>query len=128
MEAFEGEHVIFNVSVSGRPSPTLTWYHNDKELEKDSTIDISSNGTLSITSVEMEHSGIYKLVGSNSAGTCSSQLELTLVEEEEFPLRSAASMASMVDSSAVPIASFEDYIAHHHLKNNRKFHIEFVVS
>ena len=128
MEAFEGEHVIFNVSVSGHPPPMLMWYYDDIEIEKDPSIDISGNGTLSITSVEREHSGIYRLMGKNSVGTCSAELELSLVEEEDFPLRRPESMASMVDSSAVPVASFEDYIARHHLRNNRKFHIEFVVS
>ena len=128
MEVLEGEHVIFDVSVSGRPRPSLTWYHNSKEIEKDPSISISSNGTLSITSVETEHAGVYKLKGASSAGSTSAEFNVVLAEEEEYPLRRHESVASIVCTAAVPVASFDDYIAHHHIRNNRKFYIEFVVS
>jgi len=71
---------------------------------------------------------VYKLEANNSAGLISAEFNVILAEEEEYPLRRPESMASIVCKTAVPVTSFEDYIAHHHIRNNRKFNIEFCVS
>ena len=67
--AVEGEGVFFKVVVSGKPEPTLTWYHNKKELTPNYSQEIERDGSLSIPSTELKHGGIYRLVARNSLGS-----------------------------------------------------------
>ena len=71
MTVTEGNRVEFPVKVSGTPDPQLTWYHESTRLDNDYAHEISTDGTMIIATTEMKHSGTYRLVASNSAGTCS---------------------------------------------------------
>lgn len=127
LEACEGEYVILYVTATGAPPPILTWYHDNEGITTDSSIEISADGTLSIPSMEKKHEGIYRLVASNTYGSCYEELALMIEDEETFTLRRAESMASMIDNSPVPVSSFEEYVALHHRKNNEAFHFQFSV-
>lgn len=119
--------MILYVMVSGNPPPLLTWYHNGESTNTNPTIEVSGDGTLSIPSMEERHVGTYRLVVSNSYGSCFEEMELSIEDEDTFTLRRAESIASMIDNSPVPVSSFEEYVALHHRKNNEAFHFQFLV-
>lgn len=119
--------MILYVSVSGNPPPVLTWYHNNESITTDPSIEIGGDGTLSIPAMEEKHVGIYRLVVSNCHGSCFEELELTIEDEDTFTLRRVESIASMIDNSPVPVASFEEYVALQHRKSNEAFHFQFLV-
>lgn len=124
----EGEYVILYVTVSGSPPPVLTWYHNNESINTDPSIEvIGRDGTLSIPSMEERHVGIYRLVASNSYGSCYEELELTIEDEDTFTLRRVESIASMIDNAPVPVSSFGEYVALHHRKSNEAFQFQFLV-
>ena len=123
----EGEYVLLYVTVSGNPPPILTWYHNSESITTDPSIEVGGDGTLSIPSMEERHVGTYRLVASNCYGSCYEEMVLDLEDEDTFVLRRAESIASMVDSSPVPVSSLEEYVSLHHRKNNEAFHFQFLV-
>ena len=81
MTVNEGNRVEFPVKVSGTPDPQLTWYHESTRLDNDYAHEISSDGTLVIATTEMKHSGTYRLVASNTAGTAEKKFTLKLISE-----------------------------------------------
>jgi hypothetical protein len=127
LEVCEGEYVILYVTVTGQPPPLFTWYHNNESVSTNSSIEVSGDGTLSIPSMEEKHVGTYRLVASNSYGSCFEEMELTIECEDTFTLRRAESIASMIDNAPVPVSSFEEYVALQHRKNNEAFHFQFLV-
>lgn len=120
--------MILYVTVSGSPPPLLTWYHNKESVITNSSFDVSGDGTLSIPSMEEQHVGVYRLVASNSYGSCYEEMELSIESEDTFTLRRAESIASMIDSAPVPVSSIQEYVSLHHRKNNEAFHFQFLVS
>ena len=54
--------------VSGVPEPTVTFYHNGVLLEGDG-VRVITGGTLSISSTEVEHTGMYQCVAENESGS-----------------------------------------------------------
>ena len=120
--------MILYISVEGNPPPVITWYHNNNSINMDPSIEVSGDGTLSIPCMEEKHVGTYRLVVSNTCGSCYEELTLGLEEEDTFNLRRVESIASMIDNAPVPLSSFEEYVALHHQKNNEGFHFQFVVS
>ena len=75
--------MFFKVVVSGKPEPTLTWYHNEKELTPNYSQEIERDGSLSIPSTELKHGGIYRLVARNSLGSTEQEVKLSVVMEGE---------------------------------------------
>ena len=65
----EGEGVYFRIKVSGEPQPTVTWYHDGEPVRADYAREIESDGSLTIPSTELKHSGVYKAVAANSHGS-----------------------------------------------------------
>ena len=52
----------------GTPGPKLTWYHNGEEVMADYSKELAENGSLTMPSAELKHSGVYQLVAVNPAG------------------------------------------------------------
>lgn len=127
LEACEGEYVILYVMVSGNPPPILTWYHNNESINTDPSIEVGGDGTLSIPAMEETHEGIYRMVASNTHGSCYEEMELSIESEDTFTIRRAESIASMIDNSPVPVSSFEEYVGLNHRKSNEAFHFQFLV-
>ena len=69
MTFLEGEGLFFAIQVAGIPTPSAVWYQDGKELVSDYSLEIAGGGSLSIPSVEPGHSGSYKLVVTNQAGS-----------------------------------------------------------
>ena len=118
--AVEGNKVLLPVKVIGSPQPTLTWYHDNTRLGNDYAHEISSDGSLTIITAEMRHSGTYQLVASNSEGTVEKQFLLKVIteEDEEPPL---AATAEVIKSRPVPVAEFGQYVSQNHANSNNGF-------
>ena len=69
MSFLEGEGISFAIQVAGVPTPSTVWYQDGKELVSDYSLEIAGGGSLAIPSVEPRHSGSYKLVVTNQAGS-----------------------------------------------------------
>ena len=122
--AVEGEGVFLKVVVSGKPEPTLTWYHNKKELTPNYSQEIEKDGSLSIPSTELKHGGTYKLVARNSLGSAEQEVKLNIVMEgEETPEVEHKSM----DFIPISVKDFGKYVAKNHNNNNQGFKEQFQV-
>ena len=123
----EGKKVLLPVKIIGSPQPTLTWYHEKTHLGNDYAHEISSDGSLTIITAEMRHSGTYRLVATNSEGTVEKQFSLKVIteEDEEPPLATAA---KMIKSRPVPVAEFGQYVSQNHANGNKGFSSLYTVS
>ncbi|KAK3083179.1 hypothetical protein FSP39_015849 [Pinctada imbricata] len=86
----EGSHVRFMCSVTGIPPPRITWFHDRKDITKESNYFITNqHGLLSleIYSVSEVHSGKYTCRAVNSEGevTCEAYLHVLGTEREGTP-------------------------------------------
>ena len=118
--AVEGNKVLLPVKIIGSPKPTLTWYHDNTHLGNDYAHEISSDGSLTIITAEMRHSGTYRLVATNSEGTVEKQFSLKVIneEDEEPPL---AATAEVIKTRPVPVAEFGHYVSQNHANSNNGF-------
>ena len=69
MTFLEGEGLSFAIRITGFPTPSTVWYQDGKELVSDYSLKMAGDGSLTILSVEPRHSGTYKLVVTNQAGS-----------------------------------------------------------
>ena len=74
----DGEGVLFRVEVSGAPHPELVWYHNGVRVAADYSMELAEDGSLTMPSAELKHSGMYKLVASNPAGSVEGEVRLVV--------------------------------------------------
>ena len=81
-----GDAVRFDVSVTGNPLPSVSWYFDNEELKlDDSRIDIeecSDSGLFSliIRNIEDDDEGEYKCKAENSSGQVACSAELSVLE------------------------------------------------
>lgn len=72
IEVMDGEPLLLTCKVVGKPTPRVTWYHNDEKVveTKETTITQDGQGTceLEITEVFPENRGTYKCVATNKIG------------------------------------------------------------
>ena len=123
--AVEGEGVFFKVVVSGKPEPTLTWYHNEKELAPNYSQEIERDGSLSLPSIELKHGGTYRLVVRNSLGSAEQEVKLSVVMEGE---NTPEVGHKFTDFIPIPVKDFGKYVAKNHDNNNQGFKEQFQVS
>ena len=116
----EGEGVYFKIKVSGVPRPTVTWYHNGEPVRADYAREIEADGSLTIPSTELKHSGIYKAVVANQHGSEEREIKLT-VNEEGGASADAAIGDGVVSSRSIPIPEFGKYVAELHVNSNKLF-------
>ena len=123
----EGRNVVLPVKIIGSPQSILTWYHGNTRLGSDYAHEISSDGSLTIITAEMRHSGTYCLVASNSEGTVEKQFSLSVVSEEDEELPSSA-VQTAEESKPVPVAEFGQYVSQNHANSNNGFTMLYKVS
>ncbi len=127
-----GENVVFHVYVYGEPTPNLTWLHNEKDVSSDCSVDIKEDGTLVIPTMEHHHAGTYRLNVSNGYSSACREVTLSVEEdeEEESPYSPLGIMNQppVSNDKAVPLHSFEQFVARHHTNNNQPFQFQFMVS
>ena len=121
----EGRNVVLPVKIIGQSS--LTWYHDNTRLGSDYAHEISSDGSLTIITAEMSHSGTYRLVASNNEGAVEKQVQLSVInEEDEETLPSAVHTAE--ESEPIPVTGFGQYVSQNHANSNNGFKIQYKVS
>ena len=114
----EGRNVVLPVKIIGQSS--LTWYHDNTCLGSDYAHEISSDGSLTIITAEMSHSGTYRLVASNNEGAVEKQVQLSVInEEDEETLPSAVQTAE--ESEPIPVTGFGQYVSQNHANTNHGF-------
>ena len=124
INAIEGEGVFFKVEVRGYPQPSLTWYHEDTQLTSDYSLELQQDGSLSITSTELRHSGVYKLSVKNNRGSAEREVRLTVRQEEE---EAAAVDRERVEVQPVPVEEFGEYVAQNHSHLDKVFRQQYEV-
>lgn len=86
-ETTEGKMTRFDVRVTGRPYPEVSWYINGRQLQDDAhhkiLVNESGNHSLMITSVSKFDAGTVSCVARNKAGEISTQAVLGVLEKEE---------------------------------------------
>ncbi len=122
--AVEGEGVCFKVVVRGNPQPSLTWHHDNSQLRADYSMEIQQDGSLSITSSELRHSGVYRLSAKNSRGRAEREVRLTVTQEEEEP---AVGTKERVEIQPVPVPEFGEYVAKSHAHTDEIFKLQYNV-
>ena len=120
--AVEGESVLFQLRVTGSPTPKLTWYYNGEEVLADYSMEVAEDGTFFLPSVEVRHSGIYKLVAQNSAGK--KEREMRLFVEAEHSQKGQAVPKPV---TAMAVAFFGNHVEMNHRRNNQMFRYEYEV-
>lgn len=139
--AVEGEMVVFSVQVSGSPSPSISWYHDNTQVESDYAHDIADNGSLTIYTTEMKHAGIYRMVATNSAGTVDQQLKFTVLREAVQaaavdlspappvrPPKNAAPPSLPPKPTSLRVDQFGAFVAKNHADTNKGFRSLYQVS
>ena len=79
--AVEGKTVSFPVLVTGVPAPNITWYHDNSQIDSDYAHEVATDGSLTIFTAEMKHSGVYRMVAANSIGSEEQTLKLSVVRD-----------------------------------------------
>lgn len=76
--------------------------------------------------VEVEHSGNYEIIATNSRGEESVQVKLSVYPETD--LLQATDSETAITSVAIRLSEFGQYVANLHGHNNKKFKEQFKVS
>ena len=116
--------MVFQVVVRGDPPPSLTWYHQDTPLTSDYSMELQPDGSLSITSSELRHTGVYTLSARNTGGSVQKEVRLTVRQEE---LGAALADGERVEVKPVPLAEFGEYVAQGHSNSNEIFKLQYKV-
>ncbi|XP_023314705.1 twitchin isoform X11 [Trichogramma pretiosum] len=87
----KGQVIKYDIKYQGEPEPEVKWYLGDKELIQDKeerlTIDkYEKNTVLTVRKTTRADSGKYKLVLSNSSGTCESAADVVVLDKPTRPL------------------------------------------
>ena len=122
--AVEGEGVFFKVVVRGNPPPALSWYQDDILLKADYSMEIQQDGSLSITSSELRHSGVYRLLARNNRGTAQRVVRLTVTQEEDEP---NAIAQERVKIPPVPVTGYGKYAVENHAHSDKMFRLQYNV-
>ena len=121
----EGEGVLFRVRVTGTPKLKLVWYHDGVEVVADYSKELAEDGSLTMPSAEIKHSGVYQLLAENPGGRV--QREVRLRVEVEGQQRPAAQRVALA-LAAIPMAQLGSHVEKNHSKNNQGFNDEYQVT
>ncbi|XP_054706308.1 titin-like isoform X2 [Uloborus diversus] len=87
-EVTEGKMVRFDLRVSGRPFPDVTWYLNGNQVVDDATHKLLVNEggvhALMITSASRTDAGNYTCIAKNKSGEVSFNVNLHVIEKEQI--------------------------------------------
>ena len=77
-----GQQLNVWMTISGHPSPEVTWTCNDEDLLKDKEVSLMSSGDkhlMSITKAASRHRGVYKIKAVNAAGEDVKEMSVTVL-------------------------------------------------
>ena len=87
--------------------------------------ELAEDGSLTIPSAEIKHSGVYRLVAVNRAGRVEREVKLLVqVEEHQF----VHALTEKTCFSPVPVEAFGDYVSKCHDNGNEIFYQQIFVS
>ena len=113
------------MKVSGTPDPQLIWYHESTCLDNDYAHEISTDGSLTIVTTEMKHSGTYKLVAISSVGRAERKFTLKLVSDTT---EQQTTVGSNAVSHPISMTELGRYVARNHADTNKGFTTLYRVS
>ena len=116
-----GEGVLFQVKVTGSPPPKLVWYHNGEEVVPDYSREIMKDGSLTMPSVEVRHTGTYKVVAENVAGKKEGEVKLYVEYDEGMTKPKQGKGKPPMKTKDIPVTMFGRHVEQNHSKNNRAF-------
>ena len=117
----EREGLYFKIDVSGEPQPSVTWYHDGEPIRADYAREIESDGSLTIPSTELKHSGVYKAVAANKHGSEEREVKLEVRKEGEISTCVPDEREDVVSTRAIPVLDFGKYVAELHADSNQPF-------
>ena len=122
VQCLEGEQVSLMVKATGRPTPTVTWFFNERKVEDDYSTELGKDGSLVLVSVELKHAGTYTFTASNRVGSVEGCIKLVIHTEDE-----ECANKSRVESNPVARERFGEYVSSFHAHNNSAFIGQFQV-
>ncbi|XP_060913974.1 basement membrane-specific heparan sulfate proteoglycan core protein isoform X6 [Labrus mixtus] len=82
IKVHEGDTLRLYCRASGSPTPKLTWKKTGDQIPAQARMDRTDIGTLLIPNIKMSESGTYVCEGSNSIGSSSSPIEVTVIKAD----------------------------------------------
>lgn len=86
-EVTEGKMVRFDLRVSGRPFPDISWLRNGQPVNDDATHKLLVNEggvhALMITAASREDAGTWTCIANNKSGECRFEVHLVVIEKEQ---------------------------------------------
>uniref|UniRef100_A0A668AQP5 Titin n=1 Tax=Myripristis murdjan TaxID=586833 RepID=A0A668AQP5_9TELE len=83
-----GEDLKVEIPLSGRPAPTIEWKKDGQTIKETTKLDVSntpSSTVLRIRYANRDHSGQYSVKASNSAGSVTGEITVTVLEKPDPP-------------------------------------------
>ena len=120
----EGEGVRIEAKIEGHPPPTLVWYHNGEAVVTDYSIEIDEQGSLFFPSIELKHSGMYKVIATNDSGQAEKVVTVSVMSEG---CDGGESGGSGETNRSVPVSEFGVFVSEHHSHGNKKFRESYEV-
>ena len=83
------KNLTLTAKVTGKPEPEVKWYRDDKEIKATFKIVMKKTEevcTLTISSVTLQMTGVYKCVATNKAGEATHTAKITVSEKMEPPV------------------------------------------
>ena len=88
----------------------------------DYSIEIDEQGSLFFPSIELKHSGVYKVVATNMSGEAEKEVSVSVMNEGCDGGETSGS-----GETKIPVAEFGTFVAEHHAQENKKFRERFEV-
>uniref|UniRef100_A0A8C5EK91 Heparan sulfate proteoglycan 2 n=1 Tax=Gouania willdenowi TaxID=441366 RepID=A0A8C5EK91_GOUWI len=82
VEVHEGDTLRLYCRATGSPTPKLTWLKNGGQVPTQAQMERTDIGTLLIPDIRVSDSGTYMCVGSNSIGSNSSPIKVSVLKGE----------------------------------------------
>jgi len=104
VSARDGTEVTLSCVVVGQPAPSVTWYHNDRAVDRATAPDFAVSHDpatgrcrLTIADCMAADQGLFRCVARNAAGSTETRCQLTVL-----PAAAAAPSDSMTSSQVAP--------------------------
>ena len=115
LSPLEGEEVRIEAKVEGHSPPTLVWYHNEEAVVTDYSIEIDEQGSLFFPSIELKHSGVYKVIATNDSGQAEKVVTVSVMSEGCDGVGSEGS-----GETKIPVANFGTFVSEYHTHGNKR--------